>query len=591
MEKALTTGTMNTDIMVLPDYSGMAESTSMSTIEPERMSPMDSLKAIFEEMRDSLNTLVELAKSQQPSAADMRDQGVADADVVPDGEPDSQGNSSFPEIKMPEVGPKLGLGLMMLGLSALFAYGDEIAAEIAPLLELGDKFLEMLGPTGSLYLGLAGLTAIIFPKTFSALLGAGAKGIKYAFTELGTGFKGMRESLGKYRKNLKKAYTGGKKLIMDGFTKLGKGFQLMRVFLIEKAYPAILSAFGGIKGKVFGAITKLGKAFTAMRLFLMGTMIPTIAGFMAPFIVPLAILVAVVAAAVAIFVSIKAGIDEFKKSLKEGDTMLGAIIEGVSTALLTLVTLPITLIKNFVAWVAKKLGFEGIAEKLKEFSIVDFIKNGIKTLVIKAKDFVLGLFNIDFKKVLGKFVDIGASIGRVLKGIALGSIAAVKAAFPGGESPMEAFKRVYDEVSNKGEDNPKMPEESNPEADGTVKSMEQARKEELKANEAEIEKLEVMDDRGKLLADGSEPLDKIMALESRNLELETKLLENAVIQTDIAKKSLELQETNSGGNVITTVNNTDASNTNNTSTNNTSTAGLAVTGKDSTALALANAGF
>ena len=106
MEKALTTGTMNTDIMVLPDYSGMAESTSMSTIEPERMSPMDSLKAIFEEMRDSLNTLVELAKSQQPSAADMRDQGVADADVVPDGEPDSQGNSSFPEIKMPEVGPK-----------------------------------------------------------------------------------------------------------------------------------------------------------------------------------------------------------------------------------------------------------------------------------------------------------------------------------------------------------------------------------------------------------------------------------------------------------------------------------------------------
>jgi len=150
---------------------------------------------------------------------------------------------------------------------------------------------------------------------------------------------------------------------------------------------------------------------------------------------------------------------------------------------------------------------------------------------------------------------------------------------------------VYDEVSNKGGDNPKMPEESNPEADGTVKSMEQARKEELKANEAEIEKLEVMDDRGKLLADGSEPLDKIMALESRNLELETKLLENAVIQTDIAKKSLELQETNSGGNVITTVNNTDASNTNNTSTNNTSTAGLAVTGKDSTALALANAGF
>ena len=61
-----------------------------------------------------------------------------------------------------------------------------------------------------------------------------------------------------------------------------------------------------------------------------------------------------------------------KKSLDEGDSMLVAIIEGVSTALLTLVTLPITLIKNFVAWVAEKLGFEGIAEKLKELRYCRF---------------------------------------------------------------------------------------------------------------------------------------------------------------------------------------------------------------------------
>ena len=50
--------------------------------------------------------------------------------------------------------------------------------------------------------------------------------------------------------------------------------------------------------------------------------------------------------------------------------------------------------------------------KLREFSIVDFIKDGIKGLVLKAKDFVLGLFDIDFRAVLGKFVDIGKSIGR-----------------------------------------------------------------------------------------------------------------------------------------------------------------------------------
>ena len=59
--------------------------------------------------------------------------------------------------------------------------------------------------------------------------------------------------------------------------------------------------------------------------------------------------------------------------------------------------------------------------------------------------------------------------------------------------------------------------------------------------------------------------------------------QNAMIQVDVAKKALELQETNAGGNVITTINNTDASNTNNTSNNTTNTGDLAVDGTDSTA--------
>ena len=68
------------------------------------------------------------------------------------------------------------------------------------------------------------------------------------------------------------------------------------------------------------------------------------------------------------------------------------------------------------------------------------------------------------------------------------------------------------------------------------------------------------------------------------------IYESQMIQTDIAERSLQLQENNAGGNVITTINNTDASNTNNT--NNTSTTGnLSVTGKDATALALASVGY
>ena len=617
MEKALTTGTMNTDVMLLPDYSGSA-----AAIQPEPMSPMDSLKAIFEDMRDSLNTLVDLAQNQQPSASDLVDQEISEADVTPDpgSDTDSQGNSGFPALQLPEVGPKMGLALMLVGLSALFAYGDEIAKAIEPVLEMGANVVEKLGVKGTLYTGLGLLAAIKFGGPLLTLLGTGAKSIKFAFGLLKDGFTLMKDAVTSmpglmkagYQKGkvllggafdllkagfqsmrtfimttvpnaLRNAYAGGKKTVMSGITLLGSAFTKMRLFITGTMIPAIASAYGGAKGKLMGAITKLGSAFTAMRIFLMTTMIPTITAFMAPFAVPLALLTAAVAAAVAIFVSIKAGIDEFKKSLDEGDSMLVAIIEGVSTALLSLVTLPVTLIKNFVAWVAEKLGFEGIAEKLREFNIVTFIKDGVKNLVLKAKDFVLGLFNIDFKKVLGKFVDIGKSIGRVLKGIALGSIAAVKAAFPGGESPMEAFKRVYDEVTNKNNDTPTLPEEADPEADSTVKSMEQLRKEELEANKEKIQDLHFAD------MDEDVRDDMIFDLQQRNRDLYQMLK----IEDPELKAAQEMSEANQApgsNNVITNINNTDASNTNNT--NNTSTTGnLSVTGKDATALALANVGY
>jgi len=615
MNRALTTGTMNTDVMMLPDYSGSA-----SVIEPEKMSPMDSLKAIFEDMRDSLNTLVELAQSQGPSAADLRDQDISDADVVPDpgSDTDSQGNSGFPALQIPEVGPKLGLALMLLGLTALFKYGDEIAAALEPVLKYGKEFYDNLSPTGKIGLGVAGLAALVFPGTLTTLVKTGVglafDGLKLGFTTmkdaitsmpglmkagyqkgkelLGGAFGLLKEGFGKMRdfvmttvpNALKGAYQGGKKTVMSGITMLGSAFRKMRNFITAQMIPGIAAAYGGVKGKLMGVVGKLAKAFTAMRTFMTLTLIPSITAMMAPFTPVILAVTIAVAAAVAVFTSIKAGIDEFKKSLDEGDSMLVAIVEGVTTALLTLVTLPITLIKNFVAWVAEKLGFEGIAEKLKEFNIVTFIKDGVKNLVLKAKDFVLGLFNLDFKKVLGKFVDIGASIGRVLKGIALGSIAAVKAAFPGGESPMEAFKRVYDEVSNKGNDTPTLPEESDPDDYPGVKSMDARRKEELEANKEKIQDLYFDSD-----IDEDDRDDMIFDLEQRNRDLYQMLK----IENPDLKAAQEMSEANQapGSNVVTTINNTDASNTNNNSSNNTNTGGLAVTGKDATAIALANVGY
>ena len=149
------------------------------------------------------------------------------------------------------------------------------------------------------------------------------------------------------------------------------------------------------------------------------------------------------------------------------------------------------------------------------------------------------MFDLDFKQVLGKFIDIGKSIGRVLKAIALGSIAAVKAAFPGGESPMEAFRRVYDEVSNKGNENPSLPEEADPDAMPGVKKMDDRRKEEIAANEAEIDDLQYMNP-DTILEDGHSPDSKMFELELRNQELYSMLSDKLDTSNEIAIKNAQI---------------------------------------------------
>ena len=106
---------------------------------PTKMSPMDSLKAIFEEIRDGINELVLLTREAMPNTRDMSI-GAADVEDIPaPQENDSQGN----KFKLPEIGPKTGLGLMLVGLAALYAFGDEIAKAIEYIMTHPKKAKEM----------------------------------------------------------------------------------------------------------------------------------------------------------------------------------------------------------------------------------------------------------------------------------------------------------------------------------------------------------------------------------------------------------------------------------------------------------------
>ena len=120
------------------------DSQGNDIVPAETMGPMDSMMAIFEEIRDGINQLVELAytgpRPEQPTADEMV--ADADADLL---EPDSQGNEAGGEgggimgaiknIRIPKPGPKLGLALLLGGLSALMAFGDKMVPYIAPVLK------------------------------------------------------------------------------------------------------------------------------------------------------------------------------------------------------------------------------------------------------------------------------------------------------------------------------------------------------------------------------------------------------------------------------------------------------------------------
>ena len=586
-------------------------------------SSMDSMRTIFEEIRDGINTLVDLTMNMGPSASDLRDQNIGDADVKPGdtGPADTGGGFEMPV--MPKVGPKMGMLLMLAGLTLLFQYADQIEAVLSNyILPAIKKAVDFFGVKGLLYTGLGLLLAVKFGGPLLALLGGGAKGVKFAFGLLKSGFTTMKDAITAMPGLIKGAYTTGKKvlggafgLLKEGFNTLknvmidkiipgiktaaGKGkdafmfvvdklrlaFVALKGFMLKSIIPGIKNAAGGVGGLFMKAVTGVTTAFTVVRTFMMATLIPAITAMLGPFAIPLGLVVLAVAAAVAIFVSIKAGIDEFKQSLADGDSMLVAIIEGVSTALLTLVTLPVTLIKNFVAWVADKLGFEGIAEKLKEFSIVTFIKDSVKTLVMKAVKFVQGLFNIDFNAVMGKFVDIGKSIMLSIKAIGAGALGAAK----GFLNPVKNFKKAYNAYMEKN----KLPDEvaeieveNEEDYKKNIRSMDDVRKEELVANEKELEKLALMDEDTQL-EDGHDVESKTFELEMRNEALfemlGDKLDTSNQIALDNAALMMSIANSSPGPTVINTNNST-----NNNPTNNTSIAGdVSIDHQDKTADELA----
>ena len=296
------------------------------------------------------------------------------------------------------VGEKMGAALLVGGLLIFNNLQDELAFILTPIVAIMKGLVNFLGVGGTFNLFLATFLAFKFGIAQKIIMMIAQK---MGFTTLGNAFKALRFFLGTTLVNgVKSTYKGG---LMNAATKmLGFAFKALRLMMTVSLYPAIM------------------------------TMVTTLATALGPILGPIVIIAAIAAGIAAVLFSIKSGIEAFKTSMDQGDSMLLAIGKGILDFAATLYTLPLTLVKNIVAYIAGLLGFDGIKEKLLAFSFKDMIVNA--------------------------FTGIMSGTIKLLKAIGKGAMAALAAAFPGGESPTGAFGRVFKEVMGGGEG--KMPEEN-----------------------------------------------------------------------------------------------------------------------------------
>ena len=303
------------------------------------------------------------------------------------------------------IGEKLSAALLIGGLLVFNQVQDQLVAIITPIVSIIKGLVKFLGVGGTFNLFLAtflGFKLGIIQATARLVASKvlGPKGLKGAFDGM---FKYINKTM---IPGIRKSYKKG--LFGKAFKSLSFAFKSLRLMLTATMYPAIIK------------------------------MVTTLAASMGPILGPIVIIAAIMAGVVAVLFSLKSGIEAFKNSLESGDSMIVAIGKGLLDFSATLITLPITLLKNLLSYIAGLLGFDGIKEALDNFSFKDMIVNAFTCL-------------------------IGGTI-RLIKAIAKGAGAALAAAFPGGEGPGEAFGRVFKEVMSGGEGT--MPDEGPEKGEG-----------------------------------------------------------------------------------------------------------------------------
>ena len=185
---------------------------------------------------------------------------------------------------------------------------------------------------------------------------------------------------------------------------LSTSFAMMRTFFVT----TLPSFFARIKGSmlVTKILSGISIAFTALKAFFLTTLLPMLSGFLAtltPIIVAAAPFIAIGAAIAFAFFAVYKGIQAFIDKFKE----TGSIMDGLIAMGTTILTLPFTLIKDLISYIADLLGFENFSSMLDSIDFAASAFEFISGLVNDIVGFFTGLFDIDFGALIRKIPGAG----------------------------------------------------------------------------------------------------------------------------------------------------------------------------------------
>ena len=508
----------------------------------EISSPMEQMSEFFAGIDKSLIDLVTFAKKsfslEEKESKKDPFKGLDDKPTKKEGSSmldtlKGQFESISDAFNKVSIGEKLSAALMVGALALFVQFEETIVFVIDKLIGVFEFVRDKIfggGPNASRNTLLAFLGLIAAFKVFPLIKAAGG-----ALFSLGK-LTGANKLLGRMYKSMLIGLVGegGKGGMIRALGTLSKDIGSALLSLTKSMGSIVFKSLNYVGGQLvtvaksllrtlsvglMGSFTALGKAFAAMRSFIVLKMVPAIYGMLVSMIPALAVMspfilvgLAVAAAIGAILFGIKKAFDTFKEATEDGGSKYAIILKTITSFFGSIVGIIPNMMKSLLGFIVGLFGFDDLKEKLKNMDIGQMISDALFNLTNTFLNFI--------------------------KALALGTAAAVKAIAPRGESPTEAFMRVYNEVIDGKTPNIKREKLDKP-------------KDEDEDGEEKFVQTEFFDDTSKMVS-VSEAANRIISNSTRNDKIKqvneltnerTELENNKIISTGSVMTNIKQGDT------------------------------------------------